>query len=230
MTSIRLWDLPLRVFHWLLVVVVAGSLISVKVGGDWMVWHERFGLAAVGLLSFRLIWGVLGSTYARFSVFLPSPAAVKLYIQGKWQGMGHNPLGALSVLAMIGLFGFQAVTGLFSNDEISFNGPLYPLVSSDLSNMLSGWHRQSEYFLYGLIALHVGAILFYTFVRKDNLIKPMVTGNKPIEDRRFSSAEGGGIGAFMTALFVSIVLVWLASGELIPPPPAPEPAPQDLGW
>jgi cytochrome b len=230
MTSIRLWDLPLRTFHWLLVVAVCGSLISIKIGGDWMVWHERFGLATVGLLGFRLIWGFIGSTYARFSVFVPGPGALKAYIKGQWRGIGHNPLGALSVLAMIGLFGFQAVTGLFANDEISFNGPLYPLISSDLSDTLSGWHRQSEWYLYGLIALHIGAVMFYTLGRKNNLIKPMATGKVSTSDHRGRGAEGGGIGAFFLAFCLSAVLVAFASGELIPPPPAPEPAPQDLGW
>ncbi|MBE0485788.1 cytochrome b/b6 domain-containing protein [Marinobacter sp.] len=230
MTTIRLWDLPVRVFHWLLVLAVIGSMVTIKVGGSWMAWHERFGLVIIGLLSFRIIWGFLGSSYARFSQFVRGPGAVVAYLKGHWQGVGHNPLGALSVLALIGLFGFQAVSGLFANDEIAFYGPLYPLVSSGLSGTLSGWHRQTEWYLYGLVALHVAAVLFHTWVKKDNLLKPMVTGNKKVESGQAKDAEGGGALAFVVSLVLALVVVWAASGELISPPPAPEPAPQDLGW
>ena len=95
MKSIRLWDLPTRLFHWLLVLAVTGSMVTINIGGIWMVWHERFGLAIIGLLSFRLVWGVIGSTYARFSQFVSGPGAVVAYLKGSWQGLGHNPLGAL---------------------------------------------------------------------------------------------------------------------------------------
>ena len=139
MTTIRLWDLPTRLFHWLLVLAAVGAVISIKSGA--IDWHERFGLAVVGLLSFRIIWGFTGSTYARFASFVRGPGAIIDYVRGRWQGVGHNPLGALSVLALIGLFGFQAASGLFANDEIAFNGPLTPLVSSAWSDTLSSWHH-----------------------------------------------------------------------------------------
>lgn len=230
MTTIRLWDLPVRLFHWLLVLAVTGSIVTIKVGGSWMAWHERFGLVVIGLLSFRIVWGFLGSSYAKFSQFVRGPGAIVDYLKGRWQGVGHNPLGALSVLALIGLFGFQAVSGLFANDEIAFYGPLYPLISSDLSGTLSSWHRQAEWYLYGLVALHVAAVLFYTLIKKDNLVTPMVTGKKPVKPGQAGDAKGGGALAFGLSLVLALVMVWAASGELISPPPAPEPAPQDLGW
>jgi cytochrome b len=230
MTTIRLWDLPVRLFHWLLVLAVVGAIVTTKLGGSWMAWHERFGLLVVGLLAFRIVWGFLGSSYARFTRFVRGPGAIMAYLKGRWQGVGHNPLGALSVLALIGLFGFQAVTGLFANDEIAFYGPLYPLVSSDLSGTFSGWHRQTEWYLYGLVALHVAAVMFYTHVRKDNLLKPMITGTKVVPQGHADDAKGGGAIAFLVSLVLALAMVWAASGELVSPPPAPAPAPQDLGW
>ncbi|MDR5897865.1 cytochrome b/b6 domain-containing protein [Halomonas vilamensis] len=225
-TTIRLWDLPTRLFHWLLVLAVVGSVVTMKLGGSWMAWHERFGLLVVGLLSFRVVWGVVGSTYARFGTFVRGPSALMAYLRGQWRGVGHNPLGALSVLALIGLFGFQAVTGLFANNDIAFDGPLVPLVSSDWSDTLSGWHRQTEWYLYALAALHVLAVLFYTHIKKDNLLRPMVTGYKLVKNKQAVDAKGGGWLAFVVAVAVAVGVVWLANGGLVPPPPPT----RDLGW
>src|SRR5690554_4821625 len=90
MKSISLWDLPTRLFHWLLVAAVTGSLVTVKLGGTWMLWHERFGITIVGLISFRLMWGVLGSTYARFLQFIPGPSAIEAYLKGEWRGLAQS--------------------------------------------------------------------------------------------------------------------------------------------
>ncbi|WP_323750168.1 cytochrome b/b6 domain-containing protein [Marinobacter sp.] len=228
MTTIRLWDLPTRLFHWLLVLAVTGAVITIKTGMP--EWHGRLGLFVVGLLSFRVFWGFAGSTYARFSFFVRGPVTVVRYLKGQWQGVGHNPLGALSVLALLGLFGFQAVSGLFANDEISFQGPLYPLVSSAWSDTLSSWHRQTEWYLYGLVALHVLAVMWYSKVKKNSLVKPMITGKKQVAPGTAADASGGGAVAFWVSLALAGVVVLGASGSLVPPPPAPEPPPQNLGW
>ncbi|HLV76605.1 MAG TPA: cytochrome b/b6 domain-containing protein [Marinobacter sp.] len=228
MTTIRLWDLPTRLFHWLLVLSVAGAIVSIKTGA--ISWHERFGLLVLGLLVFRLAWGLVGSTYARFGTFVQGPGAVIRYLKGGWQGVGHNPLGALSVLALIGLFGFQAGSGLFANDDIAFTGPLYPLVSPEWSDTLSSWHRLTEWWLYGLLILHVAAVAFYARVKKDNLVKPMITGKKLVRAGQAQDAQGGGALALLVSLAFAVIVVAGASGSLMTPPPAPEPAPQDLGW
>ncbi|MEW6164893.1 MAG: cytochrome b/b6 domain-containing protein [Pseudomonadota bacterium] len=217
------WDLPTRLFHWSLAALVVAAFVSAKIGNAAMVWHGRIGLAILGLLVFRLVWGCIGSTYARFARFVRGPAAVRAYLRGEWRGQGHNPLGALSVLALLGALSLQAATGLFANDDIAFEGYLYPLVGSELSARITGIHHLLEKALMLLVALHVGAIVFHARVKRHNLVKPMLTGwaeGKPCE-----SARGGGPRAFVLAVAIAAACVWAASGALLPaPPPAPAPA------
>lgn len=213
------WDLPLRLFHWLLVGCVIGAFVTAKIGGNAMVWHGRLGLAILGLLVFRIVWGLVGPTYARFAQFVRGPGAIRAYLRGQWQGQGHNPFGALSVLALLGVLSLQAATGLFANDDIAFEGYLYALVGSELSGQITGIHHLLEKALMLLVLLHVGAIVFYARVKKHNLVKPMLSGwadGKPCE-----SARGGGAVAFIVAALIALATVWAASGALLPPPPPP---------
>ena len=220
---ITVWDLPLRLFHWLLVLAVAGALTTSQMGANWIDWHGRFGLAVVGLIAFRLAWGVLGSTYSRFTRFFPTPAAILSYLRGQWQQPGHNPLGALSVYALLGLFGFQAISGLFTTDEIAFNGPLTRAVSSSLVNTLSGLHRQTELWLYLLIGLHILAIVIYQ-LRGKRLVGPMLHGKTDVPEGTPAPKRAGWLALIVALLFAGGVL-WLANGSWIPlPPPAPAPA------
>lgn len=219
---IQIWDLPTRLFHWSLAGLVIGAFVTAKLGGGAMVWHGRLGLAIIGLLAFRLVWGVVGSTYARFGQFVRGPAAIRAYLRGEWQGLGHNPLGALSVLALLGVLTLQAASGLFANDDIAFSGYLSPLVDSHLSSDLTGIHHLLEKILMVLVALHVGAILFYVRVKKQNLVRPMLTGW--VEGNPAQSAKGGGIMALVIAVLFALVTVWAASGALLSPPPPPPPS------
>jgi cytochrome b len=220
---VYIWDLPTRLFHWSLVVLVVVAFISAKVGGNAMVWHGRIGLTILGLLVFRIVWGFVGSTYARFAKFVRGPSMIRAYLRGEWLGLGHNPLGALSVLALLGLLTLQAGTGLFANDDIAFEGYLVPLVGRELSNRITGIHHLFEKVLMLLVVAHVGAIAFYARVKKQNLVRPMLTGwtdGKPCQ-----SAKGGGIRAFLVAMLMAGAVVWIASGALLPPPPpAPPPS------
>ena len=126
--QIRVWDAPLRIFHWLLALSVIVGLVTGWLGGSsWIGWHERTGLFIIGLLSFRLAWLVLGSTYARLSTLLGSLLSLPQYFAGQWRQLGHNPLGVLSVLAMLAMLSWQAVSGLFANDGSVYTGPLYRL-------------------------------------------------------------------------------------------------------
>ncbi|MGD2019707.1 MAG: cytochrome b/b6 domain-containing protein [Thiohalocapsa sp.] len=221
---IKVWDLPTRLFHWLLFVTVAAALWSGWVGGSWIEWHGRLGLLVLGLLVFRLVWGFLGSTYARFAQFAPTPGRVLAYLRGRWRGEGHNPLGALSVFALLGVLSWQAVSGLFSNDDIAFEGPLADLVSSGTSTWLSGLHRQGLWIILGLVGLHLAAIAVYA-LRGKNLVKPMLVGWKESDDPTVRSAKGGKLWALLLALALAAVVVWAANGGLLPPPPPPAPTP-----
>jgi cytochrome b len=189
MKKIRIWDLPTRVFHWSLAFSVLAAIVAAKIGGNAMDWHFRLGYLALSLVIFRLLWGMVGPHYARFSNFVPSPGKLLTYIKktGKAQALsepshGHNPLGALSVLAMLGIIFLQTISGLFSNDDIASEGPLIKFISKQTSDQVSWLHSQvSGNLIYALISLHLLAICFYYFKKKENLITPMLTGDKHLD-------------------------------------------------
>jgi len=214
---IKLWDLPVRIFHWSLVAAVTAVIATGKIGGDMMEWHGRAGLAIVGLVAFRLSWGFLGSTHARFTSFLPSPAGILAYLQGRWRGIGHNPLGALSVLALLAVLGVQAGTGLFSNDDIAFTGPLIDLVDEEVSQLLTGWHHKLVNVIFALLGLHIAAIFYYVKFKKDNLVKPMVTGWKDIDPKEHAPANDrrGGPVALVVSVLIAAGAVYGANGAWI---------------
>jgi cytochrome b len=207
---IRLWDLPIRIFHWALVVAVTVALITGEIGAQWIGVHGKAGLTIVGLLSFRLVWGVIGSSYARFASFAPTWSALRRYFKGQWHGVGHNPLGALSVFALLGILAAQAATGLFANDDIDFTGPLFNLVEEATSNRLTAFHQIISYGIFAILALHILAIAFYVLIKKNNLVKPMVTGWKEVDDGKLAT-QGGPI-ALTVALIFSLAVVYAVSG------------------
>lgn len=228
---IKLWDLPTRLFHWLLVLSIVAAIVTGKVGGNAIVWHGRIGLFIVGLLVFRLTWGLIGSTYARFANFIPSPASVIAYLRGEWRGLGHNPLGALSVFGLLTLTAVQVGTGLFADDDIAFRGPLAVLVDKDFSDTLTRLHRLAVNALIALIVFHLLAILFYAHVKKHNLLRPMINGwTDAPADEAARPATGGGPLAFIVALLVAIAATAAAAGAWLPPPPAPPAAQQAPAW
>lgn len=217
--QVRIWDAPTRVFHWALALLVLAAFLTGLRGGNAMLWHGRIGLAILGLLSFRLAWGFVGSTFARFAEFLPTPARIRAYLRGQWSGLGHNPLGALSVFLLLALLLVQVLSGLFANDDIAFNGPLYALITKPLSNTLTGLHRQLAWLIGALVGVHLAAVVFHLLVRGENLIRPMITGLKAVSaEERATAASGGGPLALALALVLAAVVVWLASGVWIPAP------------
>lgn len=225
---IRVWDLPTRLFHWSLALLVVAAIVTGKAGGNLMDWHGRIGLAIVGLVAFRLVWGLLGSTYARFASFFPTPARLAAYLRGEWRQPGHNPLGALSVFALLALIAFQVGSGLVANDDIAFRGPLFELAGKALSDRLTGLHKDSTNLLFALIALHVAAIVWYARVRRENLVKPMLTGWQETPHGR--PATGGGPAALAVALIVAGGAVHAAAGGWLPPPPPPPPPAATPAW
>ena len=174
-----MWDLPLRVFHWALVLLVTAAITTGLLGGPWMTWHGRAGQAIAGLLVFRLTWGLWGTRYARFWQFLPTPSRVWAYVRGRWQGHGHNPLGALSVFAVLALLIFQVTTGLLGNDEIGFAGPWSGWVEEETSLRLTGWHKLAATALYVWLGLHLLAIAVYQLWLRRPLLQAMWTGRAP---------------------------------------------------
>lgn len=182
--SVRVWDLPTRLFHWLLVLSLAGSWWSAEAGIEWMEWHFRFGYFAAGLIIFRLIWGLVGTRHARFSGFLFGPDKILAHLRtlGKRQSVpttGHNPLGGLVVLLMLIIIGAQVSTGLFASDDIFTDGPFHPLVSDDLAGSLTSWHHRLFTAIQIIAGVHIAAILFYWVWKRQQLIWPMITGRKP---------------------------------------------------
>jgi cytochrome b len=177
----RVWDLPTRLFHWLLAALICFSWWSVKNHHtDWHIWS---GIAILTLLVFRLLWGFAGGSTARFSSFVRGPASVIAHLRGRWNGIGHTPLGALSVVAMLVAIAFQVGLGLVAQDEDGiYAGPLSILVSSDTSDTARDIHELwFEYVILSLVVLHVAAILYYRLVRGTKLTKPMITGRAELK-------------------------------------------------
>ena len=161
-SSVRVWDLPTRLFHWALATTVIGSLISAQIGGSLMQWHFWFGYSAFALLAFRLLWGLFGGRWSRFASFIYAPGTVLRYLRGQSRAdehvdVGHNPLGSFSVFALLLMLSGQVATGLVADDEIATVGPLNRLVSSDLASSATSWHASyGQWLVFGLIALHGG--------------------------------------------------------------------------
>jgi cytochrome b len=190
------WDLPLRAFHWLLFLSLVAMWVTAKADADymdwftkhfdvtWMEWHFRIGYFVIGLLGFRLIWGLIGPKHARFFSFIPGPATLFAYVGGLFKrdskpSVGHNPMGAFMVLVMLALIGLQAFTGLFTSDDVIWAGPYNPAVGSDFANRMGAIHHLNYEILLWMVALHVLAILFYTVYKRQRLVPPMITGYKP---------------------------------------------------
>jgi cytochrome b len=221
MQRLRVWDLPTRLFHWLLAAAIAAAGITGEIGGGVIEIHGKIGLCIVGLIAFRLAWGVVGSTTARFSSFVRGPAAIRAYLQGTWRGIGHNPLGALSVLGLLALIAAQVGTGLFANDDIAFQGPLSVLIDKELSDALGELHEEVFGLLLTLIGLHLAAIVFYVRVKKHSLVNPMLTGWQDDAPNEAQAPKPAGPLALVIALAFAALAVWGASAAWYTPPPAP---------
>ena len=179
--SIRVWDLPTRIFHWLFALTIIGSIITIQLGEQQL--HAYCGYTALILIFFRIIWGFIGPFHIRFVNFIPTWSKLRAYFQGiSFGGLGHNPLGALSVIALIFIPLIQGLTGLFIDDDIAFTGPLSKYISNDLVSTLSSIHRINSNLIYGVIGLHVVAILYYLIFKRKNLIKPMIDGDQLLSE------------------------------------------------
>lgn len=212
--ALRVWDVPVRLFHWLLVALVLVSFTTAQIGGNAMQYHEWSGLTVLTLVLFRVLWGFAGSTYARFGGFLRGPRSALDYARELLRGRpafhaGHNPLGGWMILLLLASLLVQTGTGMFANDDVMIEGPLVKHVSKATSDLLTRIHHINFNVLLGLITLHVGAALYYLRVKQENLIVPLFTGRKqvpdglPAQDRR-----GGPVWLAAVLLGVSAAIVW----------------------
>ncbi len=180
--AIRVWDLPTRLFHWTLVGLVVVLITTGKVGGDAMVWHGYAAYGVACLLLFRLCWGFVGGHWSRFRNFSASPAAILDSLRGRktasdW--VGHNPLGSLSVIAMLTVIAMQCVSGAFSADKGEYFGPMTLLVSDSTVAGFTKYHKSiGQFLVLSLILLHVAAIGYYRYAKREDLIRPMLVGDK----------------------------------------------------
>jgi len=214
---IRIWDLPTRIFHWALFVCVVGLVVTGKVGNEWMIWHFRLGYCVMTLLLFRIIWGFVGGKWSRFASFIYAPGSVIAYLKGRGKpehSAGHNPLGAGSVFALLLILMAQVGTGLISDDEIVNQGPLARFVSGARVSLATWWHKDvGQYAILALVALHVAAILFYLFKKKENLIRPMIEGDKEMAQAVEPSKDGAGnrVAALMVLAVCAGFVYWVQS-------------------
>jgi len=178
----RVWDLPTRVFHWLLALAVTGVLATGLAGV--MEWHFRLGYGVLALLLFRLVWGFVGGRWSRFGAFVHGPRSVVAYLRGRAHPdhlIGHSPLGALSVFAMLGLLAVQVASGLLADDAITYAGPLSHTVSSATASLATSWHATyGKWIVIALLVVHLLAIAYYALVRRQRLVGPMLSGDKTL--------------------------------------------------
>ena len=207
--QVRVWDIPTRLFHWSVVVLLCVSWFSADQG--YMRVHLVSGLTLLSLLLFRIAWGLMGSTTARFRNFLHPPRRVVGYLKGLAGGdkifyAGHNPAGGVMVLALIAVLLAQVATGLFANDGVRFSGPLALLVSEETSSLITGIHGLVFDLILILVWCHIVAVGFYLLVKGDNLIWPMVTGKK---HRAHLPAE---LNIVFTRLYIAVLLLAVSAG------------------
>ena len=205
------WDLPTRVFHWLFVAAIAGAFITGRQGD--LFWHEIFGLAALGLFVFRIIWGLVGHKTARFSTFLAGPRRIWNYLKSLLHRrnaptLGHNPLGALSVLALLGLMGSLAITGLWTGDDILYEGPLTPL-APDWATPAGRWHVILQDLILPLVGLHILALAVHHFILKERLVQRMIHGGEGADTPPTTRRTRIGLCALVVCLTAAISLAAL---------------------
>jgi len=216
------WDLPLRLAHWALVLALGGSWLTAELGVEYREYHFWCGYAVLSIVLFRLMWGLVGTRYARFTQFLASPPTVVRYARGLFSkpaapgyGAGHNPLGGLAVIALLVLLGVQIGTGLFTDDDILYTGPYQPAVDAATVKWLSGLHHSNFDYLLAMVGLHLLAVAFYQFRRGQRLtraIKPMAEfgGEAPIPLATRYAVWLRGALVFGIAIALVVALVYLA--------------------
>lgn len=207
LSKVRIWDLPTRLFHWAVVICLIGLFITGKTGGSAMDWHFRFGFAMASLLLFRVLWGWFGGHWSRFATFLYPPRTILDYLRGRSSTeaeIGHNPIGACSVFAMLGFLILQVGTGLFSDDQEMAFGPLSQYVSTATVRWLTAYHKNiGQNVLLMLVLLHLGAVVFHQLYKKNNLVGPMISGDKHLAYKVPASRDNSRTRTLAALLFLA---------------------------
>ena len=209
-TRVRVWDAPTRLVHWLMVVGVALSWWTGDSGR--LEWHRWSGYGLLGLVAFRVYWGFFGSSTARFRQFVRGPRVVANYLRGAWQvEPGHNPLGALSVLALLGVLGAQVTLGLFAVDVDGIeSGPLSEYVSFEAGRAAAKWHARLFDVLLWLIALHIAAIVYYGLMKKQRLVAAMFHGERE-HAAQLPAVQHASVARLLVGITLVALLTWLVA-------------------
>lgn len=211
------WDVPVRLFHWTLLALMIALFITAEILDDAIELHAILGRAALVLVLFRLLWGITGSSYARFSQFMRGPVTVMEYVRSMLARKsefiaGHNPLGGWMVIVLLAAILVQASLGLFANDDVLFDGPLAYLVTKDTSDFITGLHQDMFYALLVLVGLHVAAVIWHKLFKCENLLPAMFTGYKELPSGvQAENARGGSVLLAVVLLVISAVVVYLTS-------------------
>jgi cytochrome b len=226
--QVRIWDLPTRLFHWLLVLLIICAWVSFEfsevVGDGELLWHRMNGYAILILVIWRLLWGLVGSPASRFANFISWPWSAARYgldlVRGRDRHfLGHNPLGAYMIIALLALVGLQGVLGLYSTEHNSVTwGPLGVVVSDKLSATLTKWHVwMFENVLIIFIAAHIAANVLYRIVKKDRLIEAMVTGSKPAGDYEDVQLQitANAAGVWFRAVICLAAAIMIFAGAIV---------------
>lgn len=208
--STLIWDLPVRICHWLMVLLVISQWVTAEILDDAIQWHAWFGYGLLGIVLFRLIWGFIGTRYARYGSFIVSPRKTFVYLRQTISGTaptytGHNPLGGWMALFLLLLLAAQAITGLFMTDDIFFFAPYYSAVSSTVQEWMNTLHHQLFTVLQFAIGAHIAAALVYVFINKQPLIQAMITGKKKVAENEEIAGSKWPL-AFVIALIVGVLL------------------------
>lgn len=209
--KVPIWDAPTRLFHWVIVVLVALQWWTAE--EEKIELHVTLGLVTLGLLLFRVIWGVVGGSTARFASFVRGPRAIFAYLRGRaGYVLGHNPLGALSVIGLLGALAAQVGLGLFASDEDGlYGGPFVHLIDPDLSEEIAELHEDLFDVLLVLIGLHVAAIVYYAWVKRDDLVTPMITGKREVPAGVEGLRAAPAWRLAVAALIAAALATWIAS-------------------
>lgn len=213
--KILVWDISTRFFHWAIALLFVALLVSgLSDNIDWMTWHQRFGYMVLGLLIFRCLIGIWGQDYARFTRLPLNFSAIKAYLQGRYHSLGHNPLGSWMVVVMLLTLAAQVLSGFLATDDFFVEGPWVFWADEEWVSLATSIHAQNWIFMSLLVGVHLLAIGIYRFVKKQNLVTPMVSGYKTLEHKQLaeqlpSAASHSSVTRLSIFALISAGLTWL---------------------